>query len=312
MPARSIATAYISFGLVTIPIKLYSASQTTESISFRMLHKGCGTPLKQQYICPKDNVTVERDDVVKGYEFAKDQYVLFTPEELKAVEEEATKTISITEFVPLSKVDSLYFDKAYYLGPDKGGDKAYRLLGEAMKKTGLAGLATYAARGKQYIVLIRPVDTGEGLVMQQLRYADEVRPFSEVPIGDAPAVKEAELGLAVQLIQQSVSEEFHPENFKDEVRMRVQQIINQKVEGQEVTLAPEEQFVAPVIDLMEALKASLAQGGGKGLSGESSGGARSTPPPEPARLPARAAPRKAADKAQAADGAATGRKKASR
>jgi DNA end-binding protein Ku len=309
MAARPISTAYISFGLVTIPIKLYSASQTSESISFRMLHKDCGTPLKQQYICPKDNATVERDQVVKGYEFAKDQYVLFTPEELKAVEEEATKTISITEFVPYESVDSLYYDKAYYLGPDKGGDKAYRLLGEAMKKTGLAGLASYAARGKQYLVMIRPCD--EGLVMQQLRYADEVKPFSEVPLGEAAPVKDAELNLAVQLIQQSVAEGFHPENYKDEVRKRVQEIIRQKVEGQEVTLAPEEPVVAPVIDLMEALKASLAQASGGADASKAKPAATAGPHPEPARLPARSAPRKSAEKTTTEPAAPTRRKKAS-
>ena len=153
MAARSIGSAYVSFGLVTIPVKLYSASQTSESISFRMLHKKDGVPVKQQYICPKENVVVERDDIVKGYEYAKDQYVLFTNEELKAVEEEATKTVAISEFVPQDKVDTIYFDKAYYLGPDKGGERAYRLLSDAMRKSGLVALASYAARGKGYLLL---------------------------------------------------------------------------------------------------------------------------------------------------------------
>src|SRR5262245_49159695 len=194
MAARSIATAYVSFGLVNIPVRLYSAGQTSESISFHMLHQKCGTRLKQQYICPKENQVVERDDIIKGYEYSKDQYVLFTNEELKAVEEEATKTVAITEFVAQEKVDTIYFDKAYYLGPDKGGERAYKLLTEALKRSKLVGLAQYAARGKAYIVLVRPGE--KGLIMQQLRYADEVRPFSEVPLPEKVDVKEAELKLA--------------------------------------------------------------------------------------------------------------------
>src|SRR3989442_3342601 len=184
-PPHSIGSASISFGLVSIPVKLFSTGQPAESVSFRMVHKKCGTPLKQQYICPKEGETVERDDIVKGYEYVKDQYVLFTPEEMKAVEEEATRAISINEFVPAAKVDPIYYDKPYYLGPDKGAERAYRLLGEAMKKAKVAGLAQYAARGKQYLVMIRPMD--DGLVMQQLRYADEVRPFAEVGVPDPKA-----------------------------------------------------------------------------------------------------------------------------
>ncbi len=255
MAARSIASAYVSFGLVSIPVRLFTANQTSETISFRMLHRKCGSPLKQQYICPRDNEVVEREDIAKGYEYAKDQYVLFSPEELKALEEEPNKQITIGEFVPQAKVDSIYFDKAYYLGPDKGGERAYTLLAQAMQKSGLVGLATYAARGKQYIVLVRPISGG--LVMQQLRYADEVRPFSEVPMPEKVAVKDAELKLALQLIEQSVAEDFRPEQFEDEVRKRILGQIQKKVEGQEITVAPSETPQAQVIDLMEALKASL-------------------------------------------------------
>jgi DNA end-binding protein Ku len=286
MAARSIASAFVSFGLVNIPVRLYSANQTSEAISFNMLHKKCGTRLKQQYICPKENEVVERDDIVKGYEYSKDQYVLFSPEELKAVEEEATKTIAITEFVPQSKVDTIYFDKAYYLGPDKGGERAYKLLTEAMKKSQLVGLASYAARGKAYLVLIRPAE--KGLVMQQLRYVDEVRPISEVPLPDKVEVKEAEMKLALQLIQQSVTPDFHPENFHDTVRERMLEIIQKKVEGQEVTISPAETPHAQVIDLMEALKASLGAGEGAGMSAR-----------KVARKPAKSSPREAAKKTEA-------------
>ena len=253
---RAIGSATVSFGMVSIPIKLYSATESAAGITFNWLHKKCGTRLKQQYFCPQDDEIVARDDMVKGFEFAKDRYVTFTPEEQKALEEESTQAIEITEFVPLEKVDPIYFERPYYLGPDKGGDKAYRLLGRAMQQTGRAALGRYAARGKQYLVMLRP---REGkLVMQQLLYADEVRPFSEVPVEDAP-VRDAELKLAVQLVDQISSDTFQPEAYEDDVRKRVMEQIERKVAGQEVQLAPEAPPQAQVIDIMEALKASLAK-----------------------------------------------------
>jgi len=258
MPARSIASATISFGLVSVPVNLYSSSESKASISFNMLHKKCNGRLKQQYICPKDNnEIVTRDDTVKGYEFAKDQYVILTPEELKALEEKATSTIDVVEFVPLSEVDRVYLDKVYYLGPDKGGDRAYRLLAQALKASGKAALGQYAARGQQHLVLLRPM--GDVLVMEQLHYADEVRPSSEVPIPDGD-VKDAELKLALMLIDQTANEKFEPKKYKDTVRERVMETIQRKVEGQDIT----SDVAAPgggdkIIDLMQALKASLAK-----------------------------------------------------
>ena len=180
MAARAIGSATIAFGLVSIPVKVYSSSVSGSNISFNLLEAKTGSRMKQQYVCPKDNEVVPRDQMVKGYQFSKDQYVAFTKEELKAMEQEAQKAIEITEFVPASAIDSVYFDRPYYLGPEKGGEKAYRLLNEAMKTTGRSALAKWAARGKQHLVLIRPAD--KGLVMQQLLYADEVRPISEVPV----------------------------------------------------------------------------------------------------------------------------------
>jgi DNA end-binding protein Ku len=223
-----------------------------------MLHKKCGTRLKQQYICPKDEEIVEKDDIAKGYEFSKGQYVLFSPEELKALDEKATNTIDIAEFVPLAQVDRIYLEKAYYVGPDKGGERAYRLLSEALKETGRAALGQYAARGKQNLVLIRPMDGV--LVMEQLHYAPEIRKASEVPIPDV-AVKEAELALARQLIEQSATDEFRPENYHDQVRDRVLEAIQRKVDGQEITAEPTQAPQTKIIDLMEALKASLAKKG---------------------------------------------------
>ncbi len=254
MAARSLASGTVSFGLVSIPVKLYPATQSSAGVSFNLLHGKCGSRLKQQYTCPKDGEVVPREAMVKGYEFAKDQYVTFTAEELKALEEASKEAIEIAEFVPVERVDPIYFDKPYYLGPDKGGDKAYRLLAEALKRSGKAALARHAARGKQYLVLIRPVDGR--LVMQQLLYADEVRSFDEVPVGEAE-VKESEIQLALQLVQQTASESFRPEAYRDEVRDRIQAAIERKIAGQEISLVPTEEPRAQVIDLMEALKASL-------------------------------------------------------
>jgi DNA end-binding protein Ku len=256
MAARSIASLTVSFGLVAIPVKLYSATQATGSISFNMLHKPpCGSRLKQQYICAKEGVPVAREDTVKGYEFAKDQYVVFTPEELKALEEAGTHAIEITEFVPIATIDPVYFDKAYYLGPDKGGAKPYALLAEALRKTGRCALGRWAARGKQYIVMIRPV--AEGLVMQQLLYAAEVRPIGEVEI-PRTEVKSAELALATQLIEQQAGQAFDPAAYTDDVKTRIEAAVQKKVEGQEIAIAEEAAPpTAQVIDLMDALRASL-------------------------------------------------------
>lgn len=256
MPARNIASATISFGLVSVPVHLFSSAESKTNVSFNMLHKKCGSRLKQYYSCPKDNETVTRDDTVKGYEFAKDQYVVFTPEEIKALEEKATGMIDIVEFVPLAKVDREYLEKCYYLGPDKGGDRAYRLLVAALAETGKAALGQYAAKGKQNLVLLRPRDGV--LVMEQLHYADEVRATTEVTIPEGE-VKATELALAKQLIEQTASETFEPAKYKDTVRERVMDLIQRKVEGQDITTpdVPADGG-GKIIDLMEALKASLA------------------------------------------------------
>lgn len=254
MAPRPIASASISFGLVSVPIQMYSAAENSGSVSFNWIHKDCGSRLKQQYICAREGVKVEREDMVKGYEFAKDQYVLFSPDELKALDEVGTNTIEITEFVPADRVQRVYIDRPYYLAPGKGGDRAYRLLREAMKQTGLSAIGRYAARGKQYLIMLSPME--DAIVMEQLHYADEVRPISEVPIPSGD-VKDTELKLAVNLVQQLATDEFKPEQYRDEVRDRVLELINQKIEGQDITAAPEEAPAAQIIDLMAALKASL-------------------------------------------------------
>jgi DNA end-binding protein Ku len=251
---RAISTGNISFGLVNIPVRLFSAANPSSGISFRLLSKD-GHRLKQQYVDPKqDDKVVPRSEMVKGYEVSKDQYVLFTDEELKELQEQSTQAIEINEFIPEAEVPKLYVGKTYYLGPDKGGDRAYRLLAEAMKDTGRCALAKYAARGKMYLVMIAPHE--DGIVMYQLHYPDEVSSFGEIPKGDAE-VKDGELELAKKLIEQQSSPEFRPDQYTDEVKTRIEAAIQQKWEGKAVTLAPEEQPKAQIIDLMDALKASL-------------------------------------------------------
>src|SRR5215813_440296 len=258
MAARPIATLTVSFGLVSIPVKLFSATEASRAISFNLLHKACGSRLKQQYVCVKEDVIVPREDMVKGYEFEKDQYVQFTPEELKLLEEAGTHTADIAEFVPIESIDPVYFDKAYYLAPDKGGAKPYALLARALRESKRCTLGRWAARGKQYIVMIRPGGIGneDGLVMQQLLYAGEVRSIKELEIPDTE-VKDAELKLAQQLIEQQASDKFDPTTYTDEVRARVEAAVQKKVEGQEITMVDAPEGGAEVIDLMEALRASL-------------------------------------------------------
>src|SRR5881296_3702709 len=254
MAPRAIASLTVSFGLVSIPVKLFSATEASHAISFNLLHKTCGSRLKQQYLCAKEEVVVAREDMAKGYEFAKDQYVMFTPDELKALEEAGTHSAEISEFVPIASIDPVYFDKAYYLAPDKGGAKPYALFASALRESKRCAIGRWGARGKQYIVMIRPVE--EGLVMQQLLYAGEVRAIKEVDIPKGE-VKDAELKLAQQLIEQQSSDAFDPNPYVDDVRSRIETAVQKKVEGQEITMAEAPEGGAQVIDLMEALRASL-------------------------------------------------------
>ncbi len=256
MPPHSIGSGTISFGLVSIPIKLYTAA-SAGGVAFNLLHVKCGNRIKQQTFCPVDNEVVERSQLVKGYEFAKDQFVRFTDEELKGLEGEASKVIDISEFVPLSTVDPIYFEKTYFLGPDKGGEKAYRLLADAMAKTERVALAKFVMRGKESLVLIRPVDNG--LMLHTMYFADEVRDFGEIDKGQSAKIREGELDLAQRLIDELSHPEFKPEQYQDDYRLRVLDLVNTKVEGKEVTAAAPQVQRAQVIDLMDALKESLAK-----------------------------------------------------
>ena len=263
MAARSIGSLTISFGLVAIPVKLYSATKSESSFSFNLLHSTCGSRLKQQYICQKEGVVVERDQMVKGYEFAKDQYVQFAPEEIKALEEAGTQSIDIAEFVPIESVDPVYFDGTYYLAPDKGGAKPYSLLATALKKAKQCAVGRWISRGKEHIVILRPMD--DGLAMHQLHFKAEVRAIKDLGVEAAP-VSDAELKLANQLIDQLAAKRFDPNEYVDEHKARVEAAVQRKVEGKEVSFAEPpsvEGGVSNVVDLMEVLKASLNARGGK-------------------------------------------------
>ena len=255
MPARAISSGTISFGLVSIPVKLFTAA-SSEQIRFNMLHKKCGSRIKQQLFCPVDDAIVERDDIVKGYEYSRGQFVQFTDDELKALEAEKSNSIEIVEFVPLASVDFVQVERSYYLGPDKGGDKAYKLLSQAMQNTGKVAVGRWAARGKEQLVLIRPYGDG-GLIFHQLYYADEVRAFDEIDTGATFKFSAVEQDLAEKLIDQLSADVFRPDQYSDSYRDRVQAAVDQKVAGQEITLAPEEPK-AQIIDLFEALKKSIS------------------------------------------------------
>ena len=293
MAARSIASLSLSFGLVSIPVKVYSATESAAGISFNLLHR-CGSRVRQQYMCIKENVPVERAEMVKGYEFEKDRYVMFAPEELKALEDTARHTIDIFSFIPLAAVDPIYYDKAYYLAPDKRGGKPYGLLLQAMRESGRCALARWVWKGKQYVVQVRPGGTAEdaGLILQQLLYADEVRSMKDLDIEKAD-VSKPELQLALQLIGQITAEAYDPLEFKDEEKQRVLAAIDRKITGEQVveSVAPEPTG-GQVIDLMDALRASLAGPAAKQAA------AKATPAETPATVETKE--RKGAKRAAAA------------
>lgn len=293
--ARSIASLTLSFGLVSIPVRLYSATQTGAELHFNWLAKD-GSRVKQQYISEKDHQVVDRADMVKGYEFEQDRFVMFTSEELKSLEESSSHVVEIVAFIPERSVDPLYYDKAYLLAPDKRGAKPYALLMTAMRDTRRCALAQWAWKTKQYVVQIRAAD--DGMILQQLRYADEVRSLAELDIEPAK-VTAAELQLATQLIEQIAQDGYDPTQFVDQEKQRVLAAIDEKIAGKEI-VASESIDDAPVsgqvIDLMAALRASLGKkqtGKGAGSSKRMSGTA------DIATLPTR--PKKAAKRGSRAE-----------
>jgi DNA end-binding protein Ku len=269
MPARAISSATISFGLVAIPVKLFTAT-SSQQVSFNMLEPQTKSRVQQQYILPATGEVVNRSTLVKGYEYAKGQYVVFDEAELKALKTERSNSIDIVEFVPLSSVDLLSVEKSYYLGPDKGGDKAYHLLTESMIHTKKVGVGRWAARGKEQLVLIRPYK--EGLILHQMFYDNEVRKFEEVDTGATFEFKDVERNLAEKLIAELSVDTFQAERYKDEYAVRVLAAVEQKVAGEQIHVS-QEVPKAQVIDLFEALKQSLEQvqgpGGGVKAAGKS-------------------------------------------
>ena len=261
--ARSIASLTVSFGLVAIPVKLYSATVSSERLSFNLLRQKDGSRVKQQYVAVNDGQIVERSDMVKGYEFAKDQYVMFSPEELKALEDATSHSIDIGQFVPLESVDPLYFDGTYYLAPDKGAGKPYTLLATALRKAKQCAVGRWISRGKEHIVVIRPIE--DGLAMHQLHFKAEVRDLKDLGIEPA-VVSEPELKLAQQLIDHLAAKRFDPNEYADEHRARVQAAIQKKVDGKEVSMAEAPVAIkggGNVINLIDALRASIDARGPK-------------------------------------------------
>jgi DNA end-binding protein Ku len=256
MAARASSSGTISFGLVSIPVKLYPATRS-KTVHFNMLHEKDHARLKQQYVCSTCGEVVSRDETVRGYEYARGQYVVMSEDELKALESKSDRAIEIEEFVPIDRVDPLYFERAQLLGPDKGGQKAYRLLNEAMLVTGQVAIGRYNTRGRQQLVLIRPVQ--QGLVIHGLYYADEMRSFDDIEFGEPVELKKGELDLATQLIEQLQSDKFEPKKYEDTYRQAVLEAVDRKVAGEEVVAAPAPEAPEPIIDLVAALKKSLSE-----------------------------------------------------
>jgi DNA end-binding protein Ku len=247
-------TGLLSFGLVSIPVQLYTATKD-QRIAFNLLHAKCGSRIQNRYYCPVCNVTAERNDQVRGYEFAKDHYVQFTEAELESLETESSNNIELKEFIPLSKIDPVYFEDSYYLGAGQGGEKPYRLLADALTKSKRAAIAQLVSRGKEQLVLIRPYENG--LIMHSLYYANEVRNFAEIAMGENSKLSEDEIELGATLIE-NMSDDFKPDKYRDEYRERVQSMLDEKSKGQEITVAaPEAPQRAQIIDLMQALKQSI-------------------------------------------------------
>jgi DNA end-binding protein Ku len=254
--SRPIASLTLSFGLVAIPVQVYSATVPAGRISFNFLRAKDGSRVKQQYVAVKDGKLVERSEIAKGYEFAKDQFVMFSAQELKELEEKTSSAIDISEFVPLESVDPIYFSSTYFLAPEKGGTKPYSLLTTALQKSRQCAVGRWISRGQEHVVVIRPLSSG--LAMHQLHFQGELRSMKELAIAPA-AVSDGELKLANQLIEQLSVKKFDPSEFTDEFKARVQAAIRRKVQGKEVAVAKESPSSrgSNVVDLMQALKASL-------------------------------------------------------
>ncbi len=258
MASRPVGSGNISFGLVSIPVKLFSATRP-RAVSFNLLHGKDLSRIQQKIYCPVDDAIIDRSELVRGFEVEKGRYVTFTDEELKAMEARNEHSIEITEFLPVEKIDPVYFEEAYYLGSEANAAKAYRLLADAMGESKRVALGRFTMRGKEHLVMIRPF--GKGLMLHTIYYADEVRPAEDVDQATNEPAKEAELTLAKRLIEELTEKTFDPSKYHDQYRERVTEAAQRKVAGQEVTEATAEPRRGQVIDLMAALKASLEKRG---------------------------------------------------
>ena len=252
--ASTVWKGYLTFGLLSLPVKLYSAARA-ETVSFNQLHKADNSRVKQVLYCQLEDKPITRADIVKGYEYEKDKYVVVDEEEIKKVAPKTAKTMEVLEFVQSSEVDPIFFESSYYLAPDEAGEKPYALLYEALRKTGCVGVAKIAMHNREHIVILRPGP--QGILLHTMYYRDEIRQVEEFRT-DRSLVKEKELELAMTLVK-SLEAAFEPEKYTDDYRENLKAMIQAKVEGKEIVEPAPAVHKAPVIDIMEALKMSLAQ-----------------------------------------------------
>ncbi|HMA19761.1 MAG TPA: Ku protein, partial [Gemmatimonadaceae bacterium] len=262
MALRPLRNATISFGLVNIPVRFYTATKS-EDVHFNMLHESCGSRVNRKWWCPQHEEIVSQDELIRGYAIAKNRYVTFTDEEIEALETDDNRALEITEFLDLDQIDPVFFEKAYFLGPAPGGGKTYKLLAEAMKKEHKVALARMVQGNREHLVIVRPFQNG--LVLHTMFYADEVRDFGAVEIEDAQ-VRDKEVKLAEMLIDELTEKKFNPVQYKDEYRQRLLDRIKAKSEGEAIVSEErEEEKSGEVIDIMEALRRSL-EGSGRAPS----------------------------------------------
>lgn len=257
MALRPLRNATITFGLVSIPVRFYTATKS-EDVHFNLLHESCGTRVNRKWWCPHHEKIVSSDELIRGYAVTKNKYVTFTDEEIETLETDDNRALDITEFVDLSQIDPVFFEKAYFLGPAPGGGKTYKLLSTAMKKENKVAVARWVASGKEHIVVLRPFE--KGLILHTMFYADEVRDFDAIDLEDAP-VREKEVQLAEMLINELSEDKFNPLQFKDEYRERMLDRIKAKSHGKAIVAEEKEpEKGGEVIDIMEALRRSLEGG----------------------------------------------------
>ncbi len=260
MALRPLRNATISFGLVSIPVRFYTATKS-EDIHFHLLHESCGSRVNRKWWCPHHEKIVASDELIRGYEISKNKYVTITDAEMETLETDDNRALEIAEFVDLHQIDPVFFEKAYFLGPAAGGGKTYRLLSQAMKKQDKVAVARWVSNGKQQMVVLRPYE--KGLILHTMYYADEVRDFGAIDLEESP-VRDKEVQLAEMLINELTEKTFDPLEFKDDYRHRLLERIRAKSKGK--TIEPEEKEEeegGEVIDIMEALRRSLEKGRAK-------------------------------------------------